>query len=47
MLIRVDEAPWIKAGIEITDGEPRVAVVATNGLSDWSLRLFPHGKDKP
>jgi regulation of enolase protein 1 (concanavalin A-like superfamily) len=41
MLIRVDEATWIKAGIEITDGEPHVAVVATNELSDWSLAPVP------
>jgi len=41
MLIRVDEETWIKAGIEMTDGYPHVAVVATRGLSDWSLAPVP------
>lgn len=29
--------PWIKAGIEYTDGAPYLGVVATEKLSDWSL----------
>ncbi|TXK86179.1 DUF1349 domain-containing protein [Paenibacillus sp. N3.4] len=32
---------WIKAGIEINDGIPQLAVVVTNGYSDWSLAAVP------
>ncbi|KAJ6783001.1 hypothetical protein PWT90_08334 [Aphanocladium album] len=33
----VHAARFIKAGIEFTDGEPALGVVATDILSDWSL----------
>ena len=32
---------WIKAGIEINDGIPRLATVVTDGYSDWSLAPVP------
>ncbi|GAA0832399.1 regulation of enolase protein 1 (concanavalin A-like superfamily) [Paenibacillus sp. LBL] len=32
---------WIKAGIEINDGIPQLAVVVTQGYSDWSLAPVP------
>jgi len=32
---------WIKAGIELNDGVPHLAVVATDGYSDWSLAPVP------
>nr|WP_043922820.1 DUF1349 domain-containing protein [Paenibacillus terrae] len=32
---------WIKAGIEINDNIPQLAVVVTNGYSDWSLSAVP------
>ncbi|MDO7904838.1 DUF1349 domain-containing protein [Paenibacillus sp. JX-17] len=35
---------WIKAGIEINDGQPNLAVVVTNGCSDWSLSPVPDWK---
>ncbi len=44
ILIRIDEATWIKAGVEVTDGEPHVAVVATREVSDWSLAPVPSWK---
>ncbi|REK74246.1 DUF1349 domain-containing protein [Paenibacillus paeoniae] len=32
---------WIKAGVELNDGVPHLAVVVTNGYSDWSLAPVP------
>ncbi|MEK3947413.1 DUF1349 domain-containing protein [Paenibacillus peoriae] len=32
---------WIKAGIELNDGIPQLAVVVTDGYSDWSLAPVP------
>jgi regulation of enolase protein 1 (concanavalin A-like superfamily) len=38
----IDDDRWLKAGIEVVDGQPRVSVVVTNrGFSDWSTRSFP------
>lgn len=40
LMIRIDEATWIKAGIEYADGAPNLSVVTTLGRSDWSqIRL--------
>lgn len=36
-----NESHWIKAGIEINDGVPHAAVVATDQFSDWSLAPVP------
>ncbi|MBE0344022.1 DUF1349 domain-containing protein, partial [Paenibacillus sp. 28ISP30-2] len=32
---------WIKTGVEINDGIPQLAVVVTDGYSDWSLAAVP------
>ncbi|RKP49887.1 DUF1349 domain-containing protein [Cohnella endophytica] len=32
---------WIKAGVELNDGVPHLAVVVTDGYSDWSLSPVP------
>ncbi|WP_211745601.1 DUF1349 domain-containing protein [Paenibacillus sp. Marseille-Q4541] len=37
---------WVKAGIEINDGIPCLAVVVTNEFSDWSLSPVPEGINK-
>jgi hypothetical protein len=37
IMLRIDEARWIKAGIEFTDGLMHFSVVVTNGVSDWSV----------
>ncbi len=37
VFIRVDEANWIKAGIEWSDGEENLGAVVTQGMSDWSI----------
>jgi regulation of enolase protein 1 (concanavalin A-like superfamily) len=36
LYIGVDEAHWIKAGIEYSDGHQQLGAVVTNGASDWS-----------
>jgi len=38
LMVRVDEANWLKTGIEFTDGEAHFSVVVTrDGWSDWSV----------
>lgn len=37
---------WIKAGIELNDGVPHLAVVVTDGYSDWSLAPVPEWAGK-
>lgn len=41
VLVRVDPTTWLKAGIELTDGELHVGAVVTNGVSDWSMAPVP------
>jgi len=42
IMILVDESTWVKAGIEYTDGVPRLSCVVTNdGFSDWSTQAWP------
>lgn len=36
LCIMVDDAHWIKAGIEYSDGHQQLGAVVTNGASDWS-----------
>ena len=37
LLLWESENRWIKAGIEYADGRPNLAVVVTDGRSDWSM----------
>ncbi|MEP1209218.1 MAG: DUF1349 domain-containing protein [Rhizobiaceae bacterium] len=37
LLLWESETRWIKAGIENADGQPNLAVVVTEGRSDWSM----------
>ena len=36
MMVMYDELHWIKAGIEVIDGEPNISIVTTDGFSDCS-----------
>jgi regulation of enolase protein 1 (concanavalin A-like superfamily) len=38
LLVYVDEAHWVKCGIEYCDGSPRLSVVVCNDYSDWSTQ---------
>lgn len=40
-LVRVDAGTWIKAGVEMSDGQPQLGAVVTHGTSDWSLAPVP------
>jgi uncharacterized protein len=37
VMIRLDSANWIKAGVEYTDGLPHFSAVVTRDYSDWSV----------
>jgi uncharacterized protein len=37
VMIRLDAANWIKAGVEYTDGSPHFSAVVTREFSDWSV----------
>mmetsp|Transcript_25580 Transcript_25580/g.43125 ORF Transcript_25580/g.43125 Transcript_25580/m.43125 type:complete len:322 (+) Transcript_25580:50-1015(+) len=41
LMVYIDDAHWVKAGIEYTDGAPRLSVVVTNVFSDWSTQPWP------
>ena len=42
--VDVDAGCFVKAGLEVVDGAPRLSVVVTNhGWSDWSTQPWPHG----
>jgi regulation of enolase protein 1 (concanavalin A-like superfamily) len=41
VFLRVDERTWIKAGVEVSDGQPQVGAVVTHGVSDWSVAPVP------
>lgn len=42
LMVRFDEEHWIKTGIEVVDGLPRLSCVVTNEFSDWSTQHWPH-----
>ncbi|CAM04809.1 hypothetical protein A8924_5963 [Saccharopolyspora erythraea NRRL 2338] len=37
LLLRIDEANWIKTGIEYVDGEQLLSAVVTRDVSDWNV----------
>src|SRR5262245_48824521 len=37
LMVRVDEATWLKCGIELVDGVQQASVVVTRDYSDWSV----------
>ena len=45
VLLRSNEATWIKAGVEVSDGVAQVGAVVTHGVSDWSVAPVPHWTD--
>eukprot|EP00939_MAST-03C_sp_MAST-3C-sp1_P002699 g2699.t1 len=47
IMVRVDDDCWVKAGVEYTDGMPRLSCVVTNeGYSDWSTQVWPFDDTK-
>jgi uncharacterized protein len=41
IFVKVDDETWIKAGVELSDGEESLGAVVTRGTSDWSLSPVP------
>lgn len=41
LMVRVDEAHWVKIGAELSDGVTLLSSVLTNGISDWATGMFP------
>lgn len=39
--LRLGAARWVKCGVELVDGVAQVAVVVTDGRSDWSIIPLP------
>ncbi|NYE38554.1 hypothetical protein F4692_003704 [Nocardioides cavernae] len=41
IFVRVGDESWVKAGVEVSDGEESLGAVVTRGSSDWSLSPVP------
>jgi uncharacterized protein len=41
LMLRLDEANWIKCGIELVEGVQQASVVVTREFSDWSVVALP------
>lgn len=41
VLVRVDARNWVKAGVEVSDGQPQLGAVVTREVSDWSVAPVP------
>jgi regulation of enolase protein 1 (concanavalin A-like superfamily) len=46
LMLRADEAHWVKTGIEYTDGERHLSAVVTNEFSDWSVLPYRHARNE-
>jgi regulation of enolase protein 1 (concanavalin A-like superfamily) len=40
LMVRIDAANWVKAGIELSDGSPLLSSVLAVGWSDWATGSF-------
>lgn len=40
IMVRVDSANWLKAGIEVSDGQMMLSSVLTAGKSDWATAVY-------
>lgn len=41
LMVRVDEARWVKIGAELSDGVTLLSSVLTDEVSDWATGVFP------
>jgi regulation of enolase protein 1 (concanavalin A-like superfamily) len=42
IMVRLDHAHWVKAGLEMSDGSARLSSVLTVGQSDWATGAYNH-----
>jgi uncharacterized protein len=42
LMVRIDDAHWVKAGIEFSDGRAMIGSVLTNERSDWATAPYQH-----
>jgi uncharacterized protein len=42
IMVRIDDAHWVKAGIEMSDGKAVLSSVLTVGQSDWATGVCGH-----
>lgn len=40
IMVRIDSKNWIKAGIEVSDGQKMLSSVLTTGVSDWTTAVY-------
>lgn len=40
LMVRIDAATWVKAGIELSDGQAMLGSVLTAGRSDWATGAY-------
>ena len=45
IMVYQDSAHWLKAGVEVVDGVPRMSCVVTNTFSDWSVQPWRRATD--
>lgn len=45
LMVYADEQHWLKAGVEVVDGLPRMSCVITNVFSDWSVQPWCSATD--
>lgn len=41
IMVYVDDRHWLKAGLEMEQGEPKMSCVVTNQESDWNYKAWP------
>ncbi|HEV2373386.1 MAG TPA: DUF1349 domain-containing protein, partial [Streptosporangiaceae bacterium] len=46
LILRVDDEVWLKTGLELFDGRPRLSTVLTLGKSSWMVTDLPEGTDE-
>ena len=46
LMLRLDEANWLKCGIELYEGAQQASAVVTRNFSDWALASLPSKADR-
>lgn len=46
LFVQIDDAHWVKSGVEFADGHLGLGAVVTNGRSDWSVGYVDEWRDR-